>query len=112
MGIVERIKEKCAEKSTNINVLEKECELGHGTIRRWTNNSPSVDKLEKVANILRVSLDWLITGKESETLTPDEERLVELYRKADERGKRRILRDAEDEAMEQQSSTSKLDRRA
>lgn len=108
MSIVERIKQKCTEKGININTLENNCGLGHATIRRWDNNSPAVEKVEIVANLLEVSLDWLITGKEAADLTPEEQQLVDYYRRADERGKRTILRTAESESMELESSSSRI----
>lgn len=108
MNIVERIKLKCNEKNKSINSLENESTLGHGTIRRWNEKMPSIDKVQIVADMLQVSIDWLITGKEADQLSPDEKRLVELYRNADNRGKRAILRTAESESMEQESSDSKI----
>ncbi len=39
-------------------------------------------------------------AQHSEDLTPEEQQLVDLYRQADERGKRSILRLAQDEARE------------
>ena len=69
---------------------------------------PSIDKVQIVADMLQVSIDWLITGKEPDQLSPDEKKLVELYRNADSRGKRTILRTAESESMELESSDSKI----
>ena len=106
MGIVERVKEKAAEKGTNMTAIENECGLGHGAIRRWNSNSPSIDKVEIIANFLSVSIEYLITGKEPGDLTPEEQQLVDLYRQADARGKRSILRTAQDEAQELESSVS------
>ena len=106
MNIVDRIKLKCTEKNRTISNLEKECGLGHGTIRRWNENSPTVDKVKTIADFLQVSLEWLITGKEPGTLSQEELRLIEHYRQADNRGKRSIMRAAENESMELESSTS------
>ncbi len=39
MGIVERAKEKAAEKGTNMTAIENECGLGHGAIRSFLYNS-------------------------------------------------------------------------
>lgn len=107
--ITQRIRQQSEAQNLAISQLEKKAQLTNATIDKWEKGQkPSYDKLYRVAETLKVSLDWLITGKESEALTPDEEKLVELYRQADERGKRRIIRSAEDEAVEQQSSTSKI----
>ena len=106
--MIERIKEKCNEKGLKISQLEKELGFGNATIRRWGENAPSVDKALKVANFLNISLEWLVTGKEAPELTPEERELLQNYRKADERGKRRIRSAAAEEAQEQISSASKI----
>lgn len=61
----------------------------------------------KVAERLNTSVDWLLTGKEVGDLTLEEQQLVNLYRQADERGKRSILRLAQDEARELESLASR-----
>lgn len=106
MTITERLRMRCKEKGTSFNALEKELGLGNGTIRRWDEKVPGVDKAQLVANRLEISLEWLVTGKNSSDLTPEEQQLVDLYRQADARGKRSILRLAQDEAQELESSTS------
>lgn len=108
MTILDRIKQKCNENNRSISSLENESTLGHGTIRRWDSKTPSVDKVQIVADMLHVSIDWLVTGKEANELLPDEKRLVDLYRSTDDRGKRAIIRTAEAENMEQESSDSKI----
>ena len=58
--------------------------------------------------ILGKSMEYIIAGKEPEELTPEEQQLIDYYRKADDRGKRSILRTAESESTELESSASKL----
>lgn len=112
MQIVERLKEKCKEKHTTMGTLERELQLGNGTIRRWDEKTPSADKVLAVANRLEVSVDWLLTGKESGELTAEEQKLINLYRTTDNRGKKNIMRTAEAEAdngeQTDQISTSKI----
>lgn len=108
MSIVERIKSRCKEKGTSMNALEKELGFGNGSIRLWDKKEPGSQKVILVAERLDLSLDWLLTGKESGNLTPEEQLLVEHYRRADNRGKRSIMRIAESESAELESSTSKL----
>ena len=44
--------------------------LGNGTIKRWSTQSPRLDKLVPVAEYLQVSLDYLVFGSSvSETST-------------------------------------------
>lgn len=106
--MVERIKELCKINKITIKSLEKELEIGNGSIAKWTKSKPSVENVLKISQKFNVSLDWLITGKEPEELTLEEKKLVNLYRSADERGKRAIFRTAEAENMEQESSDSMI----
>lgn len=108
MELIERIESICKQKGYSIMRLEKESGLSNGQIRKWRTQKPSYDKVASVANSLNVTIDWLITGKAPEELTPEERQLVNLYRAADERGKRTIIRTAEAENIEQESSTSKI----
>ena len=86
MSIVERIKVRCKEKGTSMNALEKELGFGNGSIRLWDKKEPGSQKVILVAERLDLSLDWLLTGKESGNLTPEEKLLVDYYRRADDRG--------------------------
>ncbi len=108
MEIVERIKSLCITENITIKELERIIQISNGSIRHWNEKTPSVERVLLVADYFKVSLDWLVTGKESGKLTPEEQQLIDYYRKADDRGKRSILRTAESESTELESSTSKL----
>lgn len=62
MSLVGRIQELCSSKNTTLIGLEREIGLGRGTIRNWDKNSPSVDKVQKVAEYFGVSTDYLLYG--------------------------------------------------
>lgn len=96
MTIVERIKEKCKERKTSMNALEKQLNFGNGSIRLWDSKTPGSDKVILVAKKLDVSLDWLLTGKEPEDLTQDEKKLVDLYRNTNDIGQPLTMKHAED----------------
>lgn len=66
-SLVDRIETKIKEKGLNFKRVERECGLGNGTIKRWAEQSPRLDKLVTVAEYLQVSLDYLVFGSESET---------------------------------------------
>lgn len=108
MEIVERIKSLCITENITIKELERIIQISNGSIRHWNEKTPSVERVLLVADYFKVSLDWLVTGKESGKLTPEEQQLIDYYRKADDRGKHSILRTAESESTELESSTSKL----
>jgi transcriptional regulator with XRE-family HTH domain len=77
VGVIARIKDLCANKDSSLAKLERELAFGNGTIRNWDKNSPSVDKLQKVANYFMVSTDYLLGRDAIETTvdtdTPEEE---------------------------------------
>lgn len=108
MAIVDRIKQKCKEKNTSMNALEKELGFGNGTIRMWDVKEPGSSKVILVAEKLGLSLDWLLTGKESEELTAEEQELVNCYRAANDQGKRTMMTLARLQKQELESSESKI----
>ena len=61
--MVERIKELCAAAGITLNRLEKELSLSKSSVARWDQNSPSIDKVQKVADYFSVSIDFL-NGRE------------------------------------------------
>lgn len=66
--LLDRIELKIKERGTNFKRVEKACNLGNGTIKRWSEQSPRLDKLVLVSEHLQVSLDYLVFGiSESET---------------------------------------------
>ena len=64
MSIVSNIQSLCKIRNTTIPRLEKDLGFGKGAIYKWDKNSPSVDKLQKVANHFRVSTEYLLLGYE------------------------------------------------
>lgn len=68
MGLVEKIQELCSSKETTLIGLEREIGLGRGTIRKWNQYSPSIDKLQKVADYFGVTTDSLLTDLDREIL--------------------------------------------
>lgn len=69
MSLVGRIQDLCSSKNTTLIGLEREIGLGRGTIRNWDKNSPSVDKIQKVAEYFGVSTDYLLYGFDKGELT-------------------------------------------
>lgn len=60
--LVNRLEKCIKEKGSNFKRVERECGLGNGTIKRWSEQSPRLDKLVIVAEYLQVSLDYLVFG--------------------------------------------------
>ena len=86
MTLRERIKKKVKEKGTSLNKLEEELGFGSGYISKLGKSTPNTAKIQKIAEYLDVSLEWLMTGKEKQIdyLYTDEnaEFLIEVTRKA------------------------------
>ena len=95
-------------KVTNTEIT-RQLNLNKNAIGNYKNGQiPNAAIIIDISNFLGISIDYLLTGKEPEELTPEERNLVNLYRLADERGKRAIIRTAEAENLEQESSDSKI----
>lgn len=62
--MVERIRALAKSMGMNISALEKAAGIGNGVIARWDEHSPRVSALFAVANVLGVSLDYLVNGEE------------------------------------------------
>ncbi len=87
MEICETISRLCKEKGISISRLEKELSFANGSIRRWNESSPSVDKLEKVADYFNVTTDYLLgrTDKSSnEMLESKVDEIWELIKQGEE----------------------------
>lgn len=68
--MVEKIKNLA--KSNNINITNLESKLGfsQGSLRKWDDSIPSIDKVAQVADFFGVSLDYLY-GRAEEKKTAD-----------------------------------------
>lgn len=60
MNLSGRVKYLCTDTGISFAKLERELGFGNGTLRNWDKSSPSVDKLQKVANYFKVSTDFLL----------------------------------------------------
>ena len=94
---------ECRKKKITPNKLAEMLNLSSAALSKWKKGSqPTADKIIAIANIFNVSTDYLLGRSGSDQDLPeDEKELLANYRKADERGKKRIRRAAEDEADEQ-----------
>ena len=79
MGLYECIRDIAKSRGYSINRLEKELGFARSSINKFNKNIPSVDKLQQIADLLEVSLDYLMTGE-----TPTDKKEVTLT-KRDER---------------------------
>lgn len=64
--IYERIKELAKNKGISINLLERKIEVSRGSLCKIDNHKPSSEKIQKLAEELNTTSDYLLTGKEVE----------------------------------------------
>lgn len=91
-GLVSRIEQCIKKKGTNFKQVEQACDLGNGTIKRWSVQSPRLDKLKAVSEYLQLSLDYLVYGENPSDfpcngLSKLESNLVAMFRLLDDRGR-------------------------
>ena len=60
MTTFERVKELCKQRGITIATLEEKVGFGKNSIYSWKRNSPSSEKLQKVADYFDVSTDYLL----------------------------------------------------
>lgn len=61
-SLVSRIEQVILSKNLTFNRVEHDCGFGNGTIKRWSTQSPRLDKLVAVAQYLNISLDYIVFG--------------------------------------------------
>ena len=62
--LLHNIRELCSEKGISLNQLEKAAGIGTNTVYRWAESPPGVDKVQKVAAVLGVTVDYLLNHNE------------------------------------------------
>ncbi|CAH0419379.1 helix-turn-helix domain-containing protein [Periweissella ghanensis] len=60
MSLFERIKETAKKRSMTLLVLSDKAGLGEKTIYKWKTQVPKTETLQKVADVLGVSVDYLL----------------------------------------------------
>lgn len=70
MDLYERIKIIAKSKGYSINSLEKEAGFPRSYILKFKRITPSVDKMQKIADVLGVTVDYLMTGEDKQSEEP------------------------------------------
>ncbi|MED2486505.1 helix-turn-helix transcriptional regulator [Bacillus thuringiensis] len=83
MTIVDVIKRLCKEQKITIAELERRIQLSNGQIRKWANQTPGIDKIQKVADYFNVSIDYLLgrTEQKNKDIIKDAEGFTEKDKK-------------------------------
>lgn len=61
-NIVGRIRYLCLVKGITVAGLERRMNFGNGTVRRWDNSPPAVDKFYKVSKYFGITMEELLKG--------------------------------------------------
>lgn len=67
MNIVDRVKQLADNKGIKITDIEEACDLPVKSIYKWNKNKPSIDRVIKVAEYLRVDVGYLLGTTEYKT---------------------------------------------
>ncbi|AWF95345.1 helix-turn-helix domain-containing protein [Weissella cibaria] len=60
MTVIERIKEISQKRGWNLQKTATEAGIGINTIYKWKSQTPKIDAISKVADVLGVSVDYLL----------------------------------------------------
>jgi Helix-turn-helix. len=71
MTVFERIEKISKTRGMSLREVNTRAKLGTNAIYRWKKQTPSIDKVESVAKVLGVSVDYLL-GKEEKPSTTNE----------------------------------------
>lgn len=84
MDINQRMFQLMSEKNIKMVDLAKKLEVNKTVISAWKNRgtNPPVEYIVQICELLEVSIEKLITGKESKELTEEEQEVIESYRTA------------------------------
>lgn len=64
MGLYENVKEAAKRKGYSVNRLEQELGFARSYISKFKTITPSADKIQRIADFLNVSTEYLLTGEE------------------------------------------------
>ena len=84
MTIYERIESLRKSKGLSQGKLEKQLGFSNGSISKWKNSTPKVERLQKLADFFGVSVEYLMTGKEDEQKEKDNTDLKQKFRELEE----------------------------
>ena len=66
-SVYTRVVTLCAQHSITVAELERRLGLSKTSVRKWKKSVPSADNLKKTADILGVSMEYLLLGYEEES---------------------------------------------
>ena len=55
-----KIRKLCRERQISVAILEEQTGIGKNSVYEWDKSNPSVDKVKRVADYFRVTVDELL----------------------------------------------------
>jgi transcriptional regulator with XRE-family HTH domain len=82
MSIYERMESLRKSKNLSMGKIEKELGFSNGSWSKGKNNTPSPDRLQKIADYFGVSMEYLLNGDEEKEYHSIPDELLEIMEKA------------------------------
>ncbi|WP_439818407.1 helix-turn-helix domain-containing protein [Weissella paramesenteroides] len=84
MTTFERIKITAKQRGLSLNQLNDKANLKQNIIYSWKKKTPSADSLSKVANVLGVSVDYLLGN--TENVSKNSDNVIDLDKALSDKG--------------------------
>ena len=101
----DNLKQACKKNGTSVTAILKKIGMGTANGTFWKNgSSPSGDVIVQLSELLNVSTDYLLMGKEkslSPELSEDKQRLIYMYDLLNDMEKGEILGELKEKTKEQ-----------
>lgn len=78
MTLVSRTKEMAQQRGLSLKTLASKAGLAENAIYRWDDNNPKSENLEKVADILHVSTDYLLGRTDEMNATSSDKKVADI----------------------------------
>ena len=94
--IIDRILEIAREKNITQADIARHINKGTAQVTSWKqrNCNPPAELIEPIAELLGVSVQWIMTGNENE-ISEEEQKILQLYKNLSSNGKERLEEYAE-----------------
>ncbi len=58
--LYKKVESVCKERGISIAKLEKDCDIGNATVRKWDKSFPRINTLKKVADYLNKPIEYFL----------------------------------------------------
>lgn len=92
MNFIQRLDSECNKRGTTVTALLKSLNMSPNKGTNWRRGtSPTADDLIMISKSLSLSVDYLLTGKSSSRLTPNEKKLLLTFRQLPQEEQNRFI---------------------